>query len=131
MPINDPKTFRDKTEDWAPFFAKRRQAELSKLLTEEVIEEHRLNPRGSADAPHSNELHEILNYMRMSPIEGRSFVYVMEPYKKYAIGEMTSRGELAKISDHPIYSTEEEAVHAVFLLRLKQLGIISNEKVEV
>lgn len=123
MPITHPEQCRDKTADWYAYFASRRQSQLVKFVNDAVIAEHRLNPRGSAATPQSQELHELLNYIRNAPVIGKSFAYAVEPYKEYVVGVMTARGVPATFSDQCVYSTEEEAVHAVFLQRLHALGL--------
>ncbi len=122
MPLTEPTKYGDKTSAWLEVFnASRRQA-LQRLLSAEVVEEHASDPRGARRA-HSPELQEILNYLRMSPISSKLFAYARVPHESFGIGAIAERGSRADILDDGPFSTEREAVHAVFLKRLAANGL--------
>jgi hypothetical protein len=65
----------------------------------------------------------VLNHMHGLPIDGKTFVFAAVPYKEYRIGILHSRGVAPTILRDRAFSTENEAVHAVFLQRLNSLGL--------
>jgi hypothetical protein len=121
MPLSDPTTTRDKSEDWMEEFRRRRVEALRPLVTPELVEAHRANPRG----PHSHELNLVLNFVRgpAFPMDAKPFVHLRHPYDDYGLALMTARGEPATLSADTRYSSETEAVHAVFLQRLAAHGL--------
>jgi hypothetical protein len=123
MPITDPTSFRDKTIDWLEFFHATRRDALRRLMTPELIEEHRADPRG-ATTPHSADLQQILNYLRMSPVASKLFAYAQRPHEAYLIGAITARGQHTETLPGGPYGSEREAVHEVFLRRLIQNELI-------
>ena len=121
MPLSDPTRFRDKSEDWMDEFRRRRIADIRHLVTPELIDAHRRNPRG----PHSHELNLVLNFVRgpAYPMERKSFVYLKNPYNSYGLALMAGRGEPAEIVEGADYTSEAEAVHGAFLQRLQAHGL--------
>lgn len=121
MPLSDPALYRDKREDWLEKFREIRCAALRQSITPQLIEEHRGNPRG----PHSVQLQLVLNLVRgpLMPMNGKTFAYVRVPFKDYAIGHMTPRGEPCAIDSSSSYSNEDAAQHAAFINRLAVLGL--------
>lgn len=126
MPIEEPTKYQDKTGDWMAFFNEVRSRELSAMLTPEIIAEHKDDPRGQ-ETRHSEVLQQILNHIHNLPTDGKSFVYAEVPHHKYKMGIMHARGIAPTIFHDTVYSNEKEAVHAVFLQRLEQLGISRGE----
>lgn len=120
MPISDPAQCRDRSEDWLAYFHRRRGAEIAEMIDDDLIREHELNSDQNL-GHHSTKLHLVLNYFRNAPVIGKEFVYAVEPYRRYRIGLITARGEKAEVLDDQTYATEKEAVHAVFLARVKRL----------
>jgi hypothetical protein len=92
------------------------------LATPEVIEQHRTDQSGET-AQYKGELHLVMNYLRMMPITGRTYVYAEVPYRVYRIGRLSERGATATILDEGPFGTEREAAHRVFLMRLAQIGV--------
>lgn len=127
MPIENPANYIDKTGDWMSFFQNVRRRELSAIVTPEIINEHRDDPRGQ-ETRHSEELQQILNHIHNMPIDGKSFVYVESPNEVYKIGLMHARGVPPTIFQEQSYCTEREAVHAVFLQRIEQFGIVPSRE---
>jgi hypothetical protein len=121
MPLSDPNTTRDKSEDWMAEFRRRRVEALRPLVTPELVETHRANPRG----PHSHELNLVLNFVRgpAQPMDGKPFVYLREPYTDYGLALMRGRGAQPEILSDAHYSSETEGVHAAFLQRLAAHGL--------
>jgi hypothetical protein len=121
VPLTDPTAYRDKTEDWLEVFRARRRAALLPLVTEELIAEHRANPK----EPHSRELQLVLNFVRgpAIPVEGRSFVYVRRAYEEYGVGVITARGEPPVLLADGPFASEREAHHRAFLHRLEAHGL--------
>lgn len=102
-------------------FRKRRIEALRPLVTPELIETHRRNPRG----PHSHELNLVLNYVRgpAFPMDQKPFVHLKKPYSEYGLALMTARGEPVVMIEGKTYSTENEAIHAAFVQRLVAHGL--------
>lgn len=123
MPLKDPTRYQDKTLDWTAFFAEARRSVLRPLITPELIAEHAEDPRGE-DTPHSQALQDVLNYLHNIPTDGKSFAYAERPFKRYRVGVMQARGTGPVFPDDRVYLSEREAVHAVFMQRLKALGLI-------
>jgi hypothetical protein len=120
MPITDPTECRDHAEDWIEYFYRRRGAEINELITDTLIEEHHHNS-DQALGQHSADLHLVLNYFRAAPIIGKEFVYTVDPHQEYRVGIVTARGTAPAILDDDVYTSEKEAVHAVFMARVRKL----------
>ena len=129
MPIRDPGKYRDKTTDWIEFYNRVRQRELNTLVTDLLIAEHHDDPRGIYKR-HGYALQDILNHMHGLPIDGKTFVFAAVPYKEYRIGILRSRGVAPVILRDLAFTTENEAVHAVFLQRLDSLGLFTANDAE-
>lgn len=126
MPVIDPARYRDKTAAWSEFFLRQRAAELAPLVTTDVLAEHLADPRG-ARQPHSHALRQILDFIHNQPTDGKSFAYAATPYAEYKLGMMHARGTVPTIDDDETFASEREAVHAVFLERLRRLGLLLPE----
>lgn len=120
MPISSPGQCRDHSVDWFAYFDHRRGREILDMIDEQLIEEHSSNPLQGI-GHHSATLQIVLNYFRNAPIIGKEFVYVVNPYKEYRVGVVTLRGEAAGLLNDNTYSSEEQAVHAVFMARVDKL----------
>jgi branched-chain amino acid transport system permease protein len=95
--------------------------QLKALVDEAVVEEHRANPLG-AGGPHSERLRRLLNYFRRAPQAGKYVVVAVEPWREYRIGVLSgARGVAPQVLDAPIFASEEEALHGVFLARIRDL----------
>lgn len=128
MPLKDPARYRDKTLDWMAFFAQARRAALRPLITPALIAEHAEDPRGQ-DTPHSQALQDVLNYLHNMPTDGKSFAYAEAPGNCYRVGVMQARGHGPVFPDDKTHDTERAAVHAVFLQRLRALGLMDSGEV--
>jgi branched-chain amino acid transport system permease protein len=120
MSLSKPSDYPDKGLVWYEYYDRRRRAEIKRLLTEEVIAEHEANPLGYRNF-HSPALQRVLNYFRAQPILGKYFVYASEPWKEYRIAAVVERGRPARVFDEPVFATEEEAMHGVFMRRVEEL----------
>jgi hypothetical protein len=105
-------------EDWDRKVRERIRA----LVTDELIEEHARKPLGQ----HSDALERVLAYFRRQPIAGKYVIIATEPWQEYRIGVMSGqRGELPQLLEDETFSTEEDAMHGVFLRRIRDLGAAS------
>jgi hypothetical protein len=120
MPVTSPDQCRDHSADWIEYFYRRRGAEILSMIDDDLIEEHRTNPM-QLQGHHSPDLHIVLNYFRNAPIIGKEFVYAVKPYEEYQVGIVTARGTAAALLNDTTYSSEDEAVHAVFMARVNKL----------
>ena len=88
------------------------------LITDDLIEEHRRNPTGL----HSENLERVMLYFRKRDLAGKYCVYAIEPFKKYRIVALSGLpGVPPRVVDDRIYSTIDDAYHAVFLRRINDL----------
>jgi branched-chain amino acid transport system permease protein len=90
------------------------------LITDEVIAEHQSNPE--SERPQSDALRRLLNYFRRGPQAGKYVVVAAEPWREYRIGVLSGiRGVLPKVLDEPVFASEREALHGIFLARVRDL----------
>ncbi|MGR8920879.1 MAG: hypothetical protein ACU85V_14790 [Gammaproteobacteria bacterium] len=126
MPVRNPGGYPDKSLEWTQRFLRRRAAELAPLVDDALLEEHRADPRGEQQR-HSHALKQILDFIHNQPADGKSFAYAAKPNEEYRVGIMHERGREPTILDDVVYASEREAVHAVFLERLRRLGLLLAE----
>lgn len=87
-------------------------------ITPEIIDEHAAKPLGQ----HSDHLERMLNYFRKAPIPDKYAVYCEEPFARYRVVALAGiPGVPPRIVDDKVYSTLDEAYHAVFLRRVNDL----------
>ena len=120
MSLSSPSQCRDKALDWYAFWSSIRREEILGLITEELIAEHQANPVGYRDF-HSPDLQRVLNYFRQAPTLGKYFVYAIEPWAEYRIAVIEERGKPPTILDSPVFASEAEAMHGVFMRRIDDL----------
>jgi branched-chain amino acid transport system permease protein len=102
---------------YADWDAKQRRR-IADLITDELIEEHRARPLGQ----HSDALERVLNYFRRQPQPGKYVIVATDPWREYRIGVLSGvRGQTAEILDDETFATEEEAMHGVFVRRVRDL----------
>lgn len=120
--ISDPALFRDRAEDWYNYYDSRRRLEILDILEKhpEIVEEHAANPTGYR-RHHSPMLQRVLNYFRAQPALGKYFIYLNERWGDYRIAVNVELGKRPVILDEPAFTSEEEAMHAVFLKRIEDL----------
>ena len=120
MPLTSPSGCRDHEFDWYDHFHRRRGAEIARLATAEVLEELRADVRGATRR--SLAVRQVLNYMRMTPVEGRTFVYAAESFRRYHLGTLhRERGVEPEIDRSRSWATEDEAIFAAVVTRLRAI----------
>ena len=101
---------------WQRFNERRRDA-VRALITDDLVEEHRRNPRGL----HSDALDRVLRFFRVQPIPGKEIVIESVPFETYHVGVMTGvPGRPAEVLPET-YGSYEETLHAIFLRRIARL----------
>jgi branched-chain amino acid transport system permease protein len=111
----------DKAAVYEERFDKQLRERLKTLLTDDVIAEHRDNPLGFKGG-HSYALQQVVNYFRRAPMAGKYVIVCVEQWKDYRIGVSTGvRGKPPTVLDEPRFSTPDEVLHPVFLLRVRDL----------
>lgn len=99
-------------------FDKKWRDHLKTLVTEELIEEHRKKPLGQ----HSDALQRLINYFRCQPIPDKYAIYEIKALKEYQLVALTGvRGMPPRVVDDKIYTSLDEAYHAIFLRRVNDL----------
>ena len=97
-------------------FNARLKADIRGLVTPELIEEHRQHPLG----PYSDALGRVVNFFRRPPQFG---LYSPVPMRQWQIIALPiTPGEAPQALDDTRYTSEAEAIHAVFLRHIAQLG---------
>jgi hypothetical protein len=88
------------------------------LITPELIDEHAAKPLGQ----HSDALERVLQYFRRQPQPGKYLIVATKAWEEYRIGVLSGvRGEPATILDDDVFASEEEAIHGIFLRRVREL----------
>lgn len=91
---------------------------LKKIVSPEVIEEHRKSPLGQ----HSEALERLLLYFRRAPLSDKYAIIAVEPFKAYRIVALSGqRGVAPRIVEDRIYASQEEAYHGIFMRRVQDL----------
>jgi len=92
-----------------------------------LIEEHARNPigipgqNGQKAVGHSEDLQRVIDKFRRHPQEGKLVRVCTKPHREWRIGRLTGvRGDLPELLDGT-YESEDEAEHAIFLLRIDEL----------
>ncbi|MBK1867140.1 branched-chain amino acid ABC transporter permease [Aestuariivirga sp. YIM B02566] len=99
-------------------FDKMQRDFLKKLITPEIIEEHRKRPLGQ----HSEALERVLTYFRRQPQNDKYAITVIEPFKSYRLVALSgTRGVAPRLVEDKIYGSPDEAYHALFLRRVQDL----------
>lgn len=97
--------------------SKQRRA-IADLITDELIEEHRIKPLGQ----HSEKLERVLQYFRRQPQTGKYLGVMTSPWREYRIGVIAGdRGAPVRILDSPIFATEDAVLHGIFERRISDL----------
>ncbi|MFD1705971.1 hypothetical protein ACFSCZ_04285 [Siminovitchia sediminis] len=120
--LSNPNDYQDKGNDWYEYYDNKRRHEILSILRKhpEIIKEHEENPLGYRKH-HSLLLQRVLNYFRMQPVLGKYFIYSDDYWKEYRIAVNVELGQRPKILEEPVFDSEEEAMHAVFLKRIEDL----------
>lgn len=110
----------DKQLIYRRLFDKRLRDKLRKLITPELIAEHRAKPLGQ----HSDELDRLLNYFRRDEMPDKYAIMQVGPLATCSYRVMALSGQPGhppRVVDDKLYPTLNEAYHAVFLLRVNDL----------
>ena len=73
---------------------------------------------------------QVLDFIHNQPTDGKSFAYAARPYADYCVGVMHAREQPPSFPDETRYDNEREAVHAVFLERLRRFGLLPTTTTE-
>ncbi|WP_198730526.1 hypothetical protein [Mycolicibacterium baixiangningiae] len=108
-------------------FDERRRAALRDAVTPETIDEFCSDVIGRK--PRTLALRHLLNFMRMAPIEGRTFAYAAPSYESYYLARLhAERGVPPTVDTSRTFRTKEDAIAAAFLERAHEItGIGSVE----
>ncbi len=99
-------------------FDKMQRDFLKKLITPEIIEEHRNKPLGQ----HSEALERVMTYFRRAPQTEKYAITVIKPFEAYRIVALSgTRGVAPRLVEDRIYKTPNEAYHALFMRRVQDL----------
>ena len=98
-------------------FEARLRTELARLITPELIEEHRRQPVGQ----HSDDLERVLRYLRSRPGENKHVLFEIEPDRVFKIVALSGRRDLPPSDvDDRIFTARAAAIHALFELRVRE-----------
>ena len=99
-------------------FDKMQRDFLKRLITPEIIEEHRKKPLGQ----HSEALERVLTYFRRAPQTEKYAITVIKPFEAYRIVALSgTRGVAPRLVEDRIYKTPDEVYHALFMRRVQDL----------
>jgi branched-chain amino acid transport system permease protein len=88
------------------------------LLNDQLIDEHRRDPRGL----HSDTLKRVLNYLRRSSALTPYVVICTQPFREWRVARLTGvSGQAPIFVDEQRFNSEAGAMHAVFLLRVQEI----------
>jgi branched-chain amino acid transport system permease protein len=110
----------DKQLVYHRLFDKRIRDRLKKLVTPELIAEHRTKPLGQ----HSDALDRLLNYFRREEMPDKYAILQVGPLSSCSyrvIAFSGTAGHPPRVVDDKLYPTLNESYHAVFLLRINDL----------
>jgi branched-chain amino acid transport system permease protein len=94
------------------------RAELKRLVTDQLIEEHRT----TMGKRRSDALERVLAYFRRAAVADKYAVLAVKPFAEYRIVALSGRrGVPPRIVDDQVFKTPDEALHGVFLKRVQDL----------
>lgn len=97
---------------------RKQREKIKALITDALIAEHAAKPLGQ----HSDALERVLQYFRRQPQAGKYIIVMTKPWSEYRVGVLSGvRGEVATILDDETYSSEDEALHGIFMRRVRDL----------
>ena len=109
---------RDKQTIYLRRFDTNLRNHLRSMVTDELIAEHKQSPAG----PHSDALERILNYFRRAAITDKYAILTVKPFAEYRIVALSGqRGVPPRVVDDKLYTSPDDAQHAVFLRRVHDL----------
>ena len=108
----------DKDELYFRRFDKVQRDYLKKLVTPEIIAEHKAKPLGQ----HSEALERVLLYFRRAKMEDKYALHRVAPGGPYKIIAFSGvRGVSPRVVEDREYPTEEDGYHGVFMRRVHDL----------
>jgi len=114
----DATQITDKQAIYTQRFDKQLREELKKLVTDELIAEHRRTDGGRR----SDALERILTFFRRADVAGKYAILAEKPFAAYRIVALSGkRGMPPRLVDDQVFATQEEAQHGVFLKRIRDL----------
>ncbi|MDF2823067.1 MAG: hypothetical protein K0R68_475 [Mycobacterium sp.] len=127
MPLTGQTRIQDRTAEIQSRFDKRRRAALRDAVQPETLDEFCNDVLGRQ--PRSLALRHLLNFMRMAPLEGRTFAYAAPSYDTYHLARLhAERGQQPTVDTAQSFSTKEDAIAAAFLERAREIiGSSSSE----
>jgi branched-chain amino acid transport system permease protein len=106
-------------------FASRQRDRLAAIVSADVIEEHRTAPVGD----HTPALSALLAALRQAPVASKLALLETEPGAEWMIIRISGApGVPHDLSDTARYTTLDAALHAVFLRRLAELGLLAGPR---
>ncbi|MCZ8130401.1 MAG: hypothetical protein O9284_03780 [Steroidobacteraceae bacterium] len=123
--LSHPSQIRDRSGAWMTHWREQRIRDLRPLVTPGLLAEHSRNPVGAHER-HSAELTLVLNFVRSLCAADKEFIYAIEPFATYAIGRAAGRGSRPDLSDPERFLRREDAMHAIFLRRLRRFGLLDD-----
>jgi branched-chain amino acid transport system permease protein len=94
------------------------RAELKRLITDALIEEHRT----TMGKRRSDALERVLAHFRRAAVADKYAVLAVKPFAEYRIVALSGRrGVPPRIVDDQVFNTPEDALHGVFLKRVRDL----------
>lgn len=109
---------RDKDYIFFRRFDKLQRDFLKRLVSDEVIEEHRRQPLGQ----HSEALERLLLYFRHQAQRDKYAIMTIEPFRAYRIVALSGeRGVAPRNVEEQVYDSEAAAYHGVFMRRVQDL----------
>ena len=94
-------------------------AYLRDLVTPDLVEEHRRQPVGH----HSPALAQVLAYFRQQATPGKLAVLAVVPARQWDVIRLGPLGAPHEVVE-PGFQREDDALHAVFLRRLSEAGVL-------
>lgn len=120
MPLTGQTDIEDRSVQIRQRFDERRRTALRAVVGPQTIEEFRGDVIGRH--PRTLELRHLLNFMRMAPIEGRTFAYAAPSYQTYYLARLhAERGAPPTVDTSQTFTTKEDAIVAAFLERVDDI----------
>jgi len=108
----------DKQAIYTKRFDANLRAELKRLISDQLIEEHRT----TMGKRRSDALERVLAHFRSAAVADKYAVLAVKPFAEYRIVALSGRrGVPPRVVDDRLFATPEEALHGVFLKRVQDL----------
>jgi hypothetical protein len=118
--LRTPGAYPDRAETWEQVHYHRRCMDVVGLVTPDIIEEHRGNPFGYR-VHHSLALQRLDRALKTYPAAGRRLVPLLGDDGRWRIAQIRRDGDPIALEE-PVCAALEDAVHQVFLMRVKALS---------